>query len=123
MLKLQNSIRVPCSREGKVLLAVAGVLIQRQYQPGQGAAMIRDLLLTSALVTATVPPAPNIVLVTVEDLAWGDVSWHNPEVIMPNIATLASTGVILESAYVQPSSGSSQASLLTGKYPSRWASD
>ena len=85
--------------------------------------MIRDLLLTSALVTATVTPTPNIVLVTVEDLAWGDVSWHNPEVIMPNIATLASTGVILESAYVQPSSGSSQASLLTGKYPSRWASD
>ena len=26
--KLQSSIRDPCSREGKVLLAVAGVLIQ-----------------------------------------------------------------------------------------------
>ena len=80
--------------------------------------------------------APNIVMITVEDLGWGDVSWNNPEVIMPNIATLASSGVILghiifssrhekrqflfaDAAYVQPSSGSSQASLLTGKYPSR----
>ena len=81
--------------------------------------------------------APNIVMITVEDLGWGDVSWNNPEVIMPNIATLASSGVILghiifssrhekcqflfaDAAYVQPSSGSSQASLLTGKYPSRY---
>ena len=39
--------------------------------------------------------APNIVMVTVEDLGWADVSWNNPEVIMPNIATLASSGVIL----------------------------
>ena len=39
--------------------------------------------------------APNIVMITVEDLGWSDVSWNNPEVIMPNIATLASSGVIL----------------------------
>ena len=38
---------------------------------------------------------PNILMITVEDLGWGDVSWNNPEVIMPNIAILASSGVIL----------------------------
>ena len=38
---------------------------------------------------------PNIVMITVENLGWADVSWHNPEVIMPNIATLASSGVRL----------------------------
>ena len=43
----------------------------------------------------TVKTAPNILMITVEDLGWADVSWNNPEVIMPNIATLASDGVIL----------------------------
>ena len=84
---------------------------------------LSPLLLSLGLWGGRASALPNILIITVENLGWADVSWHNPEVIMPNIATLASTGVILESAYVQPSSGSSQASLLTGKYPSRWASD
>ena len=48
-----------------------------------------------AISVTRVEAAPNILMVTVEDLGWGDVSWNNPEVIMPNIATLASSGVIL----------------------------
>ena len=48
-----------------------------------------------AISVARVESAPNILMITVEDLGWGDVSWNNPEVIMPNIATLASSGVIL----------------------------
>lgn len=48
-----------------------------------------------AIIVARVEAAPNILMITVEDLGWGDVSWNNPEVIMPNIATLASSGVIL----------------------------
>ena len=47
------------------------------------------------MAVTRVRAAPNILLITVEDLGWGDVSWNNPEVIMPNIATLASSGVIL----------------------------
>ena len=38
---------------------------------------------------------PNIVIITAEDLGWNDVSWHNPEVIMPNLATLAASGLVL----------------------------
>ena len=92
------------------------------------------LLLLVGLGASSVTSLPNIVMITVENLGWSDVSWHNPEVIMPNIATLASSGVILgtglitvshwrhfcsDSSYVQPASSSSQASLLTGMYPSR----
>ena len=62
---------------------------------------------------------PNLLLMAVDNLGWDDVSWHNPEVIMPNLATLATSGVILDSSYVQPDSSSSQASLLTGTYASR----
>ena len=43
---------------------------------------------------------PNILLMVADDLGWADVSWHNPEVIMPNIATLASSGVRLGSQYL-----------------------
>ena len=77
------------------------------------------LLLLLGLGTMEVTSLPNIVMITVENLGWSDVSWHNPEVIMPNLATLATSGVILDSSYVQPDSSSSQASLLTGTYASR----
>ena len=53
------------------------------------------LLLLVGLGASSVTSLPNIVMITVENLGWSDVSWHNPEVIMPNIATLASSGVIL----------------------------
>ena len=53
------------------------------------------LLLSLGMGGSQVGSLPNIVMITVENLGWSDVSWHNPEVIMPNIATLASSGVIL----------------------------
>ena len=53
-----------------------------------------SVLLWADLSTLT-SSLPNIVMITVENLGWADVSWHNPEVIMPNIATLASSGVRL----------------------------
>ena len=59
--------------------------------------MIDNLRLVFILVTGGKWSwgGPNILMITVEDLGWGDVSWNNPEVVMPNIATLASSGVIL----------------------------
>jgi len=62
---------------------------------------------------------PNILLITVEDLGMNDVSWNNPAVIMPHLATLARAGVILTQAYAQPEGSPSQAALLTGLYPSK----
>ena len=62
---------------------------------------------------------PNIMVITVEDLGFDDVSWNNPSVIMPHIATLARSGVILNQAYAQPTGSSSQAAFLTGLYSSR----
>ena len=38
---------------------------------------------------------PNIVLIVVDDLGYNDVSWHNPDVVTPNIDKLAKDGVIL----------------------------
>ena len=35
-------------------------------------------------------------------VGWNDVSWNNPDVVMPNLEGLASQGLILENNYVQP---------------------
>ena len=56
---------------------------------------LSPLLLSLGLWGGPTSSLPNIVIITVENLGWADVSWHNPEVIMPNIATLANSGVRL----------------------------
>ena len=48
---------------------------------------------------------------------FNDVSWHNPDIITPNMESLAKDGVILESAYMQPMCTASRSALLTGYYP------
>jgi Sulfatase len=45
---------------------------------------------------------PNIILMVADDLGYNDVSWHNPDIVSPNLELLARSGIILEQAYVQP---------------------
>ena len=45
--------------------------------------------------------APNIVLILADDLGYNDVSWHNRDIISPNLEKLARNGIILENHYVQ----------------------
>jgi len=39
---------------------------------------------------------PNIVFLLIDDLGFNDVSWHNPEVIMPNLESLANNATHLK---------------------------
>ena len=39
---------------------------------------------------------PNIVFLLIDDLGFNDVSWHNPEVIMPNLESLANRATHLK---------------------------
>ena len=48
---------------------------------------------------------------------YNDVSWHNDEILTPNMDKLAKEGIILESAYMQPICTPSRAALMTGYYP------
>ena len=45
---------------------------------------------------------PNIVIFIADDLGFNDVSWHNSQVLMPNLEKLAKSGIILEQHYSQP---------------------
>ncbi|XP_071116042.1 arylsulfatase B-like [Haliotis cracherodii] len=65
------------------------------------------------------PPPPHIVFIVADDLGWSDVSWHNPNIITPNLEKLARSGLILNYSYVAPRCSPTRASLLTGYYPHR----
>jgi len=64
---------------------------------------------------------PNIVLIYIDNVGWGDLSCYgNPAVRTPNIDRLASEGVRLTDFYIPSSSCSpSRGALLTGRYPAR----
>ncbi len=48
---------------------------------------------------------------------YNDVSWHNSDIVSPNLASLARDGITLENSYVQPICTPTRAALLTGYYP------
>ena len=73
------------------------------------------------------PPAgakdkPNIVMVLIDDMGWGDLScFGNTEAKTPNIDRLAAAGIRFEQFYVNQSICSpSRCAITTGQYPQRW---
>ena len=48
---------------------------------------------------------------------YNDVSWHNPDMITPNLQKLVDNGIALENHYVQPICTPTRSALLTGYYP------
>ena len=80
-------------------------------------------LASSALPSAAAPAGrPNIVMVFVDDLGWGDLSsFGNTLARTPNIDRLAAEGIRYSQFYVNaPICSPSRAALSTGQYPHRW---
>lgn len=65
---------------------------------------------------------PNILFILADDLGWGDVGYHGSVIRTPNIDRLVSIGIELDQHYVSPICTPTRASLLTGRYPSRFGS-
>ena len=61
--------------------------------------------------------APNVIVILADDLGYNDISWHNPDIISPNLEKLANDGIILESHYVLHVCSPTRAALMTGYYP------
>jgi uncharacterized sulfatase len=67
-------------------------------------------------------PGPNIVMIFIDDMGWGDFScFGNTEAKTPNIDALAAGGVRFTQFYVNsPICSPSRCALTTGQYPQRW---
>ncbi len=65
---------------------------------------------------------PNIILVFIDDMGWGDFScFGNTEAKTPNIDRLAAEGIAFEQFYVNsPICSPSRVAISTGQYPQRW---
>jgi len=79
-------------------------------------------LLCAALAGSVEAKPPNIVLVFIDDLGWGDFScFGNREATTENIDRLAAEGLRFEQFYVNsPICSPSRVAISTGQYPQRW---
>ena len=84
--------------------------------------LITALLLAAVCAPLTAAVRPNIVMILVDDMGWGDFScFGNQEAKTPNIDRLAAEGIRFSQFYVSSSICSpSRCGLTTGQYPQRW---
>lgn len=84
--------------------------------------MVGFLALLSWTRIAAAEGPPNLVVVLIDDLGWGDFGcFGNREVSTPEIDRLASEGLRFSQFYVNaPICSPSRCALMTGQYPQRW---
>ena len=77
---------------------------------------------TCAAEKSTIAKKPNIILVFIDDMGWGDFScFGNTAVETQNIDRLARDGIRFEQFYVNsPICSPSRVAISTGQYPARW---
>ena len=64
---------------------------------------------------------PNIIVIVVDDMGWGDPSCFGGKVPTPNIDRLAKEGMQFRQFYVaSPICSASRCGMITGQYPARW---
>lgn len=80
------------------------------------------LLLAFLLLPSLLIAKPNVVMVFIDDMGWGDFScFGNTEAKTPNIDRIAAEGIRFEQFYVNsPICSPSRCALTTGQYPQRW---
>ncbi len=66
------------------------------------------------------PRNPNIVLILIDDMGWGDIGYNSTDIRSPNLDKLAETGIRFTHHYVNPECTPTRVSLLTGMFPNRF---
>ena len=83
--------------------------------------LIASLIFSSLVSASDDAPRPNILLILTDDHGYADVGFSqypSDDIQTPNLDSLASSGVVFDSAYVtHPFCGPSRASIMTGRYP------
>ncbi len=80
------------------------------------------LLFSLSDVVRSESPRPNIIIIFIDDMGWGDFScFGNQEVATPHVDRLANEGLRFSQFYVNsPICSPSRCALCTGQYPQRW---
>ncbi|XP_070562845.1 arylsulfatase B-like [Ptychodera flava] len=76
----------------------------------------KDSSKVASAETGHASPKPHIVFVLADDLGWYDVGYNNPEMLTPNIDSLAADGVIFNQTYTHPLCSPSRSALMSGLY-------
>ena len=79
-------------------------------------------LVSLFISAASAAERPNIVVVLLDDMGWGDFScFGNKDAQTPNVDRLAAEGIRFSQFYVNaPICSPSRTALTTGQYPHRW---
>jgi len=80
--------------------------------------LVSGFFLTESMAQST--KKPNIIIILVDDLGWGDVGYHGGNIPTPNIDRLAKQGIELNRFYTAAVCSPTRAGLLTGRYPDRF---
>jgi uncharacterized sulfatase len=84
-------------------------------------ALLGALLCFAGAGRAQAPKRPNVILVLVDDLGYGDFSCYGGNVKTPNVDRLAAEGLRFTQFYTNsPICSPSRTALTTGQYPARW---
>ncbi len=103
-----------------------GGLTRRVAAGAAGTAAVASGVLWAPLAPAPVgaaapDPTPNVLVMMVDDMGWGDSPAHNPgsRIPMPNVERLAAGGMTLTRAYTTPKCAPTRYNLLTGNFTAR----
>lgn len=96
---------------GRSAAGIGGILVGSMWLPGVGCDSSSSHENNSK---------PNILIMVADDAGWRDVGYHGSEIKTPALDKLSNEGVQLNQFYVCPTCSPTRASLLTGKYPSRF---
>ncbi len=79
-------------------------------------------VLCASALNLSAASRPNIILVLIDDMGWGDFScFGNKDAQTPNVDRLAAEGIRFSQFYVNaPICSPSRCALVTGQYPHRW---
>ena len=78
------------------------------------------LLIVFVANTTAAERQPNIIFILADDLGWADVGFHGGNAPTPNLDKLARESVELTQHYVYPACTPTRASLLSGRYATRF---
>lgn len=108
---------------GSVLAVVDGTLGDTTFTLSISDSAPAVIAGDSATVIQAAPPSPrpNVIVILVDDMGWGDLGCYGSEIPTPNIDALAANGVRFRQFYQSARCSPTRCSIMTGLYPQQAA--